>query len=274
MLFRNKNCTHCGSSYDIVEETCPACHAHNEDFEALKIPKNQVWLPIYKQVLLFLLGFVLINLISSLCTEVIFKNVFEKTSVNMILVVNYIRYTTISILMGVLLIHHYPKFKNSFVKVLPYAVGVTCGVGLIAFNVGYNAFVSIFHEVSTNDNQTMANNLVKTYPLLAFLLLGFIGPSVEELTYRVGLFTFLNRVSRWLAYPVVIILFGFIHFDFTATGAALVDEFISLPVYLVSGGVLCLVYDLFGLSASLSAHCVNNIISTLPIILGLLVQQK
>ena len=273
MLFRNKKCTQCGSSYDVVEETCPTCHARDESFETLNIPKNMVWLPIYKQVLLFLLGFVVLNLISSLSIELIFKHFFEENSVTMILIVNYLRYTLTLGMMGVLLIHSYPKFKDSFIKWLPYVVGVIAGLIHIGFNISYNVIVGIFHEFGTNENQTMANALVKTYPVLAFFLLSFLGPVVEELTYRVGLFTFLTRVHKALAYSIVIILFGLIHFNFDATGSALIDELLSLPVYLVSGATLCILYDKLGLSCSLVAHIVNNITSTLPIIFTLLIGQ-
>ena len=274
MLFKNKICTHCGSSYDVVEETCPACHTRDESFEELKIPKNMVWLPIYKQVLLFLFGFVLINIISALCTEVFFKNVFEENSHTMILVVNYIRYTLVLGAMAALLINSYPKFKASFIKWLPYVVGFVAGILLIGFNISYNLIVQLFHEMSTNENQTMANELIKTYPFLAFMLLSFLGPIVEEFTYRVGLFTFLTRVHKVLAYAITIVIFAFIHFNFLAKGASMVDELISLPVYIVSGATLCVLYDRFGLSCSLTAHIVNNIISTLPILFTLLVGQS
>ena len=274
MLFKTKKCTQCGSQYDVVEETCPACHARDENFEALKIPKNQVWLPIYKQITLFLLGFVVINIISTLCADVIFKNVFPEDSPTLVLVVNYIRYGLVLIMMGVLLIGSYPKFKSSFVKWLPYVVGVTAGLLIVGFTITYNLVIGLFHTSVPNENQAMANALVKSYPLLAFILLSFFGPTVEELTYRVGLFTFLSRIHKAIAYAVTIVFFAFIHFNFLAKGAAIIDEWIALPVYVVSGGVLCLLYDQFGLSCSLTAHITNNIISTLPVLFGLLVNQQ
>ena len=109
--------------------------------------------------------------------------------------------------------------------------------------------------------------MVKTYPLLSVLILGFLGPAVEEFTYRVGLFSFLTRVHKALAYAVTIVIFGLIHFDFTATGANMVNELIHLPIYMFSGAALCVLYDFMGLSASLSAHVTNNLLSIIPTIL-------
>ena len=267
MLFGKKKCSNCNSTYDVVEDTCPFCHERDDNFEMMNIPKNVVWLPIYKQLLLFGLGFLLLHIISFI-GQLIFSNYFEPTDVTYVLIINLIRYLGVAVLMAVTLIHSYPKFKNSFNKVLPYVVGVSAGIILIAINIAYNAAVGVFYQSSTNGNQSLANALVKTYPVIAIFLLGFVGPTVEELTYRVGLFTFLTRVHKAVAYAATIILFAIIHFDFTATGEALINEFITLPIYVICGAILCVLYDFMGLSSSLTAHIVNNLISTLPILLA------
>ena len=89
------------------------------------------------------------------------------------------------------------------------------------------------------------------------------------MTYRVGLFSFLMRTKRWLAYMVTIIVFAFIHFDFTSiltgiqTGVwdTLINEILNLPEYMMAGAVLCVLYDTCGLSASIIAHVGNNLFS-------------
>ena len=265
MLFRNKNCPKCGSSYDVVEDTCPVCHAHNDDFEALKVPRNQVWLPIYKQVMIFLFGIIALNIISELLGLLLAPH-FEEKSVTLLLIVNAIRYSTVAGLIAVTLTHSYHKLKDSFIKILPYVAGVCAAILLIGVNMAFNAIVSLFYTTSVNENQALANSLVITYPFLSILLLGFIGPAVEEFTYRVGLFSFLSRIHRAVAYAVTIVIFAFIHFDFTATGDAIAVEFIHLPLYMFSGAALCLLYDYLGLSASITCHTLNNIFSILPVI--------
>ena len=61
MLFGKKNCSHCGSNYDVVDATCPTCHERDENFDTLGIPKNIIWLPVYKQLILFAVGLVGLN---------------------------------------------------------------------------------------------------------------------------------------------------------------------------------------------------------------------
>ena len=270
MLFAHKNCSKCGSSYDVVENTCPVCHAHNEDFEALKVPPNQVWLPVYKQVIIFLFGIVALNIISELL-GLILKPHFVENSVNLILILNFTRYLVVAGLIAVTLIHSYGKLKDSFVKFLPYITGFCAGILLIGVNLAYNSIVSIFYTTSVNENQSAANSLVNAYPFLSIILLCFIGPAVEEFTYRVGLFSFLSRIHRAVAYAVTILLFAFIHFGFGATGDALIVEFLHLPLYAFCGAALCLLYDYMGLSASLTCHTLNNIISILPLLFAKLV---
>lgn len=265
MLFKHKNCSKCGSSYDIVEDTCPVCHAHNEDFEALKIPETHLWLPVYKQVMLFLFGFVLLNIISSLMSLILSRYFVEK-SVNLSMIINSVRYSCVAGAMAIVLIHSYPKFKKPFLKILPYVVGFASGFLLIGINLAYNTIVSLFYTTATNENQSLANSLVNAFPVASFFLLCFVGPVVEEFTYRVGLFSFLTRIHRAVAYVVTILLFAFIHFDFGATGDALITEFINLPLYMFSGAALCLLYDFMGLSASVTGHIVNNFISILPLL--------
>ncbi len=272
MLFKPKRCEKCQSEYDVVEDTCPVCGARDENFEQIKIPKNLVWLPIYKQLGLFVMGLVFLNLISFICS-LTFGQLFELTDPTYVLIVNSIRYVTISVMMCILLIHSYPKFKKSFTQWLPYVVGFASGFLLIGLNLAYSSFISAVYPTTTNQNQELANNLVLEYPLLSLFLLSIIGPTVEELTYRVGLFTFLCRVKKWVAYLVTIIIFALIHFNFQATGDDLINELIHLPVYVMAGATLCLLYDFMGLGASLTAHYVNNCISILPLFIKAIVQK-
>ena len=265
MLLSNKNCSKCGSSYDKVEDTCPFCGAHNEEFETRKVPKYHVWLPIYKELILFAFGIILLNIVSEVMLLLIGDRIADEIALTAL--VNGVRYSAVAIAMGCLLIGSYKKLVNSFNKWLPYVVGISAGFLLLGFNIAYSMIVNLFIETVPNHNQELANNMVRTYPLVAILILVFIGPAVEELTYRVGLFSFLSRIHKVLAYAVTIVIFALIHFKFTATGDEMINELIHLPVYMVSGAVLCVLYDTMGLSCSLSAHMMNNLISTLSVFL-------
>ena len=269
MLFGNKKCPQCGSSYDVVESTCPNCHTPDRNFDSLRVSKDYVWLPVYKQVTLFVFGFGLLTLLSMLAKS-IFGLFMDPESTGFALTVNYIRYVLTAAAMAVLLIHNYHNFKPTMKRWYSYLIGIVVGVATILVTLGYNTMINLIHPMGTNANQTLANNMIHDFPVLSLFLLVIIGPTVEEMTYRVGLFTVLARVHKAVAYIVSIVVFAFIHFDISATGDALVNEFLSLPVYVFTGGLLCFAYDTFGLPASLTAHVLNNFISTLPIIFAVI----
>ena len=83
----------------------------------------------------------------------------------------------------------------------------------------------------------------------------------------VGLFGLGARLGKWAGYILGVLVFAFIHFDFTSIGTdAVAAELISLPNYLFSGAVLCFLYDKFGLCGSYLTHALNNLQSVVLII--------
>ncbi len=116
-----------------------------------------------------------------------------------------------------------------------------------------------------NQNQSAIVTLVQDSPIISLITFGFLGPIVEEWTYRLGIFKYLKQRNNLLAYLVTLTIFGFIHFDFTATN--LVNELLNLPIYLIAGAWFCFLYDKFGLQVALSTHIMNNVFSVLAIIL-------
>ena len=144
------------------------------------------------------------------------------------------------------------RFKN-WKHVL---IGVGFGGLVIGATILYNVIISIFIEMETNANELAAESMIKEYPILSVLILGFVGPICEELTYRFGLFGLLKKKNRILAYIVTALVFGIIHFDFTGD---LVVELLNLPTYIICGAIFGAAYDFFGFEASTTAHMVNNI---------------
>ena len=214
MLFKKKNCTQCGSSYDIVNDTCPTCHARDERYETLGIPKNIIWLPIYKQILLFVIGFVGLEIIGIIASVAFYS--YSNDEATYLMLVNTVRYAVVAIGMACLMIGNFKSFKKGFVKWWPYLVGIGGIIAIYMFSFAYNNFLNIVHPTPENANQTAVNSVVSSFPILSLLVLGILGPVVEEMTYRVGLFSFLMRTKRWIAYPVTILVFALIHFDFTS----------------------------------------------------------
>ena len=263
MLFGKKKCTQCESSYDKVEETCPVCGAQDEHYRELQVPENVIWLPMVKQILLFVFGYaglMILGFIGELITMCFHATVDAAYYMS----VNAIRYLGILVLMVIFLWNNFPKFKKSFTKAKPYLIGLAGGVALLASNIIINLIINSFYTTTVNQNQSVANDMVMQYPVLCIIILGFVGPIVEELTYRVGLFNFLLRGKRWIAYLVSIAIFALIHFDFFAGSAeAYINELLNLPSYIAAGLIMTFLYDRFGLASSLVAHVFNNLYSVI-----------
>ena len=150
-----------------------------------------------------------------------------------------------------------PKFLPAFKKWQPYVVGLGLGIGMILFDMAYLNLIDLFYTTSVGGNETSVRSVIDLYPAACMFIFGILGPLCEELTYRVGLFGLLKKVSRVLAYIVASLVFGFMHFDWTSSD--LVNELVILPTYVVSGAILALAYDLYDLPCSWMAHSVNNV---------------
>ena len=171
---------------------------------------------------------------------------------------NFLTYAMLFVALMAIVNIDVKKFKKEFSHWLPYVVGIGFCMGMILFPIVYSFIVNLFYKTSVNENEESLRSFITVYPLTSMIFLGFIGPICEELTYRVGVFGILKK-PKWLAYVIGTLVFALAHFSFTST--TIVNELINLPVYLVSGFLLCLAYDKFGLAASLTAHTVNNVYS-------------
>ena len=267
MLFGKKNCKHCGSSYDVAEDTCPACHQPNEDFDRLGLSRNVVWLPYLKQVLLFAIGYLGLDLIA-LLVQLFLGSFFEEPDATYFTILNTVRYTGIFAVMIIIITPYMKKFLVTFKKLIPYLIGILGAMGLIGFAIIYGNIINLIYPTETSDNQQIANEMISAYPILCLLVLGIVGPIVEEITYRVGVFTFFLRINKWAAYLVTAVIFAFIHFNFFAgTAEGYINELLNLPSYLFAGLFLCFLYHKFGLASSVTAHILNNLYSVVMMII-------
>ena len=232
-----------------IEEQPPYSH-----FPALKD-----WL---FRFILFLLGFLGLELITILIALIVGKvnsEYLNETSplyVTGNMIINAIRYTILFVLFVLLLLPRLRIIARKFKNWKTDLIGLAFGVGLILIDMLYSTIVSNFIDMGVNANQELAVKMIKEFPVLSIIILGFFGPICEEITYRYGLFGMIKKKNKILAYIIVVIVFSLIHFDFTAD---LKIEFINLPSYLIAGVGLCLAYDLFGFNASIIAHIVNNV---------------
>lgn len=241
--------------------------------------KNLTFLKTWKYLVLFLLGLFglsIVQYVTSIVTSMIAGGIYGYEtskyhtftySPTYTMIINGVAYVVIFSIFMVFASKDISEYLKSFKKWQPYVAGLIGFAIIIAFSVIYNSILSMAGIKTTdNANETAVNSVVGSFPLSSLLILAFIGPICEELTYRVGLFTFLRRINGILAYVVTIAIFALIHFDFQSE--TIVNELLNLPFYAFTAFVFSFLYERFGLAGSLTAHVVNNFISIGGTILG------
>ena len=268
MLIRNTNCLKCGHSYDPIEKHCLKCSEVNPNPIAHKKIRGLVWLPRWQEITFFLLGWLGLSLIATL-VQLAFS--FLNTDSNKVLFMSITQFVTYGILflgMVILAIQNHRKIFISFKKIEPYVIGIGIGAIIVLLSGLYSRIVSSFYTFGVNENESLIRQITTSYPVFSFIIFVFVGPICEELTYRLGLFSFSARLGKWVAYLITISFFALIHFDFLAGSVdGYIVELLNLPSYLIAGALLCFAYDYFGLSASVTAHVVNNMIAITSILL-------
>lgn len=285
--FRDERCPNCGAYHEPTLNTCPSCgHQDPEarDFHAFEhhVHDRFTW-----QIVYFLIGFVglqIIGFIVGLIVEINFISTHpEYTQADLIqylsepgpnLLTTGLAYVVIFMIFLLIFVlrHRIKEVFGSFAKGKNYLFGVLGAAlilgGTLVYNVIINAiFVAAgMGEIGVNNNESAIRAIVFAYPVLSFILFGFVGPFCEEMAYRVGLFGFFTRLGKPLGYAISALIFGLIHFNWNALidptlQATLPVEFANLPSYIGSGLALAFLYDRFGLSASYSAHVINNVFS-------------
>ena len=272
MLFGKKTCSNCGSEYDVVEATCPACKCADEDFETRGIPKNIFWVATWKQLVFFAIGLIGLNAIS-LISELFFGSMSETNPILYITLVNLVRYGLCAVAIGLVLIHDYHKFPVHLKNWKPWVIGIGFAAALVGATMVYNIIVNSFYPTTVNENQSIVNDVIGSYPILSIFLLGILGPLVEEFTYRVGLYSFFRRINKYAAYALTIVIFALIHFNFLAKGDDMINELLNLPAYMISGFLLTLAYEKFGIACAVTAHIGNNLYSVIMTIIMNLIKQ-
>ncbi len=264
-LFKKNECYNCHSRYDVTRKTCPVCLSANDKFNELKIDPKTLWLSWPSQLGLFLIGFFGLSVLGS-----ILSSIFANSGLDVYLasiIINSIAYLVV---LGALIPIIFPHIKdifNGFKSGKNIAMGFAFLGMMLASNFIYNLIVYVIlkQPQSVNNNEGAIESIVSIYPVASLLIFGIVGPICEELTYRLGLFTFFKRINRVLAYILTIIIFASIHFDFSsfANPEALRVELLALPTYVIAGFLLTFAYDKFSLSTSLIAHIANNVTAML-----------
>lgn len=257
MLIKNKKCTNCETYYDPTLEKCPECHKHNELYLNRELNDKIAYMHPIAQIGLFLAGFALAGMLIAELILAIFVRLLPDDNIKTTLLLTF-TYLFMLIGLGAIIMttrrkHFFSKYKNG----LDYVYGLGYAVTIVLASMIVGAIISLFHESVDNANQQAAISVAKNYPIIAFFVLGLLGPICEELTYRVGLYSFFRRINIYLAFAITMVVFAFIHFDFTSEN--IIEELWSMPSYIISGFILTLAYEHRGPACSMTAHIAYNI---------------
>ena len=275
-------------NYEIVDDIPSNQQQPNseieDNFKAVPNPKTPNWL----DATLVFRGYLGLMLVPVLY-QTILNSIYQSqglsaveieqllTSVAHLSMTNFIRYTVIFLLMVLVLFlaRVLLPILNQFKKFRTYLYGIGFGFIAIFLSVSYNLFLSlVLEDFGSNENQNLVEQVIRLNPLLSLLWIPFLGPIVEELTYRLGIFNGLKKYNRTLAYVVTGLFFGLIHFNapniadenFTKL---LVIEIANLPNYILSGLLFNYVYDKENLGTSIVAHVTNNFVSYIATIISM-----
>lgn len=236
-----------------------------------------------RNIIFVLVGVLVIQLIASIVSTV---SLFTYISINYpndivagqdaflrdaraLSLVNNLTYVILFVIMMACCIFLFKNIFSSFLKVKNIILGIIMGLVVIFFNFCYSLIISSL-KIGANTNQSTIQSFIDAAPVLSFIIIGFIAPACEELTYRVGLFGLIAKWKIVLAYVFTSLLFALIHFDFnfTSEGYNLTRELLNLPNYIISGILLAFAYHKGGFAASFIAHSMNNVLSVILILVG------
>lgn len=229
-----------------------------------------------KHLLVFVIGFLAMNLLAPLVNELFQPIGTSGNEALMETLLSFIVYVLLFVFLSAILwlFNAFSDLFRDFRHLTPYLKGVFYGFIIIVASVSYNVFAMlIVGPQDSNQNQQAIEGVIKAYPFLNFFWIVLLGPLVEEFMYRFGLFNGLAKVNRLLAYVVSGLIFGFIHFTipYDANGgidqALLVVELINIPSYIISGLLFAYIYEKEGFATSATAHITNNLVSFITTII-------
>lgn len=295
--FNPIRCPKCNAQNDPKRSVCSHCL---EDLgnDGAKPFVHHVPMPFWKEIIFFLIGLVGLTAIatvvqlfqlSSLRSAYPEATVTELaqtlSSPSYLALPEFLAYGLLALATGILIWKGWKEIGHSFKGWKPYVFGLAGFAAVFAFEQVYSIVMSAICQglgitPDSNANQNAIVGLIGYAPVLCLLFFGVIGPFLEEMAYRVGLFGFVSRLGKPLGYIIGILVFGIIHFDFSTAFsfsenyANAVLEWLNLPVYLFSGATFCFLYDKVGFGASYCAHATNNLFSIIVNIITMNMEAK
>lgn len=267
-MFKKISCPQCHQAIDEKDNVCPFC-----DYKIRNSKDKSIYISFVKQIIVFIIGFACFQLVGFIISALIslIANQFSLDpsfvdGVKNNAFTNFFTYGLLFYVMLFVLWNDNFKIIKSFKGIKPILLGIAGYAAIYAFNILYSNFlVLIGIEFGNSGNESSLREIVKIYPIISLVIFGIVGPFVEEITYRIGLFSFFKRINRILAYVVTIIIFTLIHFTFKEE--TIFNELLNVPYYAFAAITFCFLYDKFGFASSMYAHAFNNIIDIITVII-------
>lgn len=250
-------CPNCENEYDAFLSECPTCSTRNNTFPIDRKFYRMIFLSDYKEIVLFVAAFVGVYLFYFLMNLGLMHFPMGEVLKS---ATNY--FVTYALVFGIMLCIIWKDWKiiirraRSVRSIVAGAIGC---LAITAFIVAYIAILTVTKSgFDYNVNQTILGNVIRNYPAMGFFILVIFSTTAEDFGYRLGLFTFLRKRNRWLAYLVCAAIYAIIHFQFL--NANLVNEAMNIPLYFVPAIMLSILYEYEGFSASVYASVLAKII--------------
>lgn len=267
-MFNNKKCSNCSNLYDSEFYECPKCKTLNEigNSKSRKLPT--LYISSFNQSYLLGIGLILMTLITifvSILVGIIFPDI-STNKVGLIAIVTLITYILTLIFQIISIWEYKLYFLKTFLNYKAILVSILACIIIFGFDYLYNYIIeTLYYKGATpeiNMNQGLIIDMIKDSPILSFFTIVALGPIIEELTYRVGLFGLFRKFNVYIAYVVTILFFALAHISFEEIFKGnYIQELFALGNYLFASFILCITYHKFGFSASLIAHILNNLIA-------------
>jgi hypothetical protein len=292
ILWKKEYCSHCGKAYDPARGKCPSCGTPSINERDARAFASMTPLGPTKEITLFLvglLGFELLGtlwayLVQSLVRSAYYAAGMSNAAVAAALtsfvgtstyagIINYTLYIVLFCIMVSIVGKDLNRLTEKFKEPRSY-FGILFGFLAIGVSIGWNLISQKLGATSSNENQSIVNGMIGSAPVLAILCIGLIAPFNEELAYRVGLFGCSKRINIYVAYFMASIVFGFIHMHFTSVGWDNINEWLSLPDYVLAGLIFAFVYDHYGFAGSFMAHATNNLIAVISTLINIAISNR
>ena len=209
------------------------------------------------------IGTILLYFLISILYSYFFANYVYHENIVISTIFQILIYVILLLVMGVLyhkkLIHDLRDFKKEYVGVALRNWLIGLGAMFIA-NILISSFVG---EIAANEEAN--RGLIASYPISSFITMIFLGPLVEEITFRLS---FKKAFSKWYTFALVTaLLFGGAHIQSAFVNKNWLELFYLIPYSTLGFFFAKAMYETDNVYTSYLAHLFHNALCVILLIL-------